>query len=118
MLGYLAARDGALAARARTWRETTGALPGPFEAWLAHRSLATLEVRLARAEANARALARALEARDDVTGAADLVADVERALDSSLGCGPRTPTSAQAPVMRAAVGAPTDLVRRPAWPPA
>ena len=68
VLGYLAARDGALATRARTWREITGALPGPFEAWLAHRSLATLEVRLARAEANARALARALEVRDDVTG--------------------------------------------------
>ena len=31
---------------------------GPFEAWLAHRSLATLGLRLERSQANARALAR------------------------------------------------------------
>jgi cystathionine gamma-lyase len=44
----------------------TGAVPGPFETWLAHRSLATLAVRLERQEANAEVLARALRARDDV----------------------------------------------------
>jgi cystathionine gamma-lyase len=52
----------------RAWRSTTGAIPGPFEAWLAHRSLATLAVRLERQEANAAALADVLRARDDVSG--------------------------------------------------
>src|SRR5439155_9648348 len=37
-----------------------------FEAWLAHRSLATLDVRLERQCANALALAEMLAARDDV----------------------------------------------------
>ena len=34
---------------ARGWRIRTGAILGPFEAWLAHRSLATLGLRLERA---------------------------------------------------------------------
>jgi len=66
VLGYVAAADPALAARARAWRSLTGAIAGPFEAWLAHRSLATLDVRHERQCANALALARALAARDDV----------------------------------------------------
>jgi cystathionine gamma-lyase len=66
VLGYAAARDPALAADLRSWRTLTGAIPGPFEAWLAHRSLATLAVRLERQEGNARALAGLLHARDDV----------------------------------------------------
>jgi cystathionine gamma-lyase len=42
-------------------------VPGPFEAWLAHRSLATLEVRLERQCATALELATMLAARPDVT---------------------------------------------------
>jgi cystathionine gamma-lyase len=34
-----------------------GAIPGPFEVWLAHRSLGTLDLRLARQSANAAAVA-------------------------------------------------------------
>jgi cystathionine gamma-lyase len=60
-------RDPELAAGLRTWRSQTGGIPGPFEAWLAHRSLATLGLRLERASANALALAEALRERDDVT---------------------------------------------------
>jgi len=67
VLGYVAVRDGERLAAVRSWRSTTGAIPGPFEAWLAHRSLATLAVRLERQEANAAALAEALRARADVT---------------------------------------------------
>jgi cystathionine gamma-lyase len=67
VLGYVAARDPERLAALRSWRSTTGAIPGPFEAWLAHRSLATLAVRLERQEANAAALAEALRARDDVS---------------------------------------------------
>jgi cystathionine gamma-lyase len=69
VLGYVAARDPARAASLRTWRGTAGAIPGPFEAWLAHRSLATLAVRLERQEQNAAAILELLRARADVTGA-------------------------------------------------
>jgi cystathionine gamma-lyase len=68
LLGAVSVRDPALVAELRTWRSRTGAVLGPFEAWLAHRSLATLGLRLERSQANARALAEALAGRDDVTG--------------------------------------------------
>jgi cystathionine gamma-lyase len=68
LMGAVSVRDGALAAELRAWRSRTGAVLGPFEAWLAHRSLATLGLRLERSQANAAAIARALAARDDVTG--------------------------------------------------
>jgi cystathionine gamma-lyase len=55
MLGYAVAGAG-LAGRIRSWRDGTGAIPGPFEAWLAHRSLATLDLRLTRQSANAAAV--------------------------------------------------------------
>ena len=67
LLGCVSVRDVAHAQELIDWRIRTGAILGPFEAWLAHRSLATLGLRLERAQANARALAEALEARDDVT---------------------------------------------------
>ncbi|MDP9385376.1 MAG: cystathionine gamma-lyase [Actinomycetota bacterium] len=66
LLGSVAVRDGALAADLRAWRSQTGAIPSPFEAWLAHRSLATLELRLARQSQNALALAGRLADRDGV----------------------------------------------------
>ncbi len=68
MVGYIATRDPALAGTVRDWRRTAGSIPGPFEAWLAHRSLATLELRLARGCENAAAIAEQLVARDDVGG--------------------------------------------------
>lgn len=68
LLGYLATRDAALLARLRTWRDHTGAVPGPFDAWLAHRSLATLDLRLARQSSNAAAIASMLAGRSDVAG--------------------------------------------------
>ncbi|MBD0280807.1 MAG: cystathionine gamma-lyase [Thermoleophilaceae bacterium] len=68
MLGYVATRDPDRAAGLRDWRRDAGAVPGPFEAWLGHRSLATLDVRLERESANALALAELLGARDDVSG--------------------------------------------------
>ena len=68
LLGAVSVRDPGLATELRAWRSRTGAILGPFEAWLAHRSLATLGLRLERSQANARAVAEALAARDDVTG--------------------------------------------------
>lgn len=69
LLGYVAASDRSRAADMRAWRTETGAIPGPFEAWLAHRSLATLAVRVERQEATAAEVFAALERRADVTGA-------------------------------------------------
>jgi cystathionine gamma-lyase len=66
LLGYIATRNDSLLAALRQWRDQTGAIPGAFDAWLAHRSLATLDVRLARQSANAAAIAAMLTARDDV----------------------------------------------------
>ncbi|AYG81704.1 Cystathionine beta-lyase [Streptomyces hundungensis] len=68
LLGYVVCRDPRLAARVRTWRKVVGAIPGPMEAWLAHRSLATLHLRADRQAANALALAEALAKRGEVTG--------------------------------------------------
>jgi cystathionine gamma-lyase len=67
VLGYVAVRDPARAQAMRDWRGLTGAIPGPFEVWLAHRSLPTLAVRLERQEASARALVELLEAHPVAT---------------------------------------------------
>ncbi|MFB7713122.1 cystathionine gamma-lyase [Streptomyces sp. NPDC056105] len=68
LLGYVTCRDAELTAAVRGWRKIVGAIPGPMEAWLAHRSLATLQLRAERQNANALALALALRGRDDVEG--------------------------------------------------
>jgi cystathionine gamma-lyase len=67
LLGAVSVRDPDLAQRLRTWRSQTGGIAGPFEAWLVHRSLATLGMRLARSSANATALADALRGHPRVT---------------------------------------------------
>jgi cystathionine gamma-lyase len=63
VLGHVAVRDPDWAQRLRTWRTQFGAIPGPMEVWLAHRSLLTLDVRLERMGANALAIARFLQDR-------------------------------------------------------
>ncbi|MFF3642975.1 cystathionine gamma-lyase [Streptomyces sp. NPDC002564] len=68
LLGYVACRDAEAAAAVKRWRKIVGAIPGPMEAWLAHRSLATLHLRADRQNANALALATALRERTDVSG--------------------------------------------------
>ncbi|MFD5386557.1 cystathionine gamma-lyase [Streptomyces sp. NPDC127074] len=68
LLGYVTCRDPRLAAQVRAWRKTVGAIPGPMEAWLAHRSLATLQLRVDRQAATALALAEALRDRPEITG--------------------------------------------------
>jgi cystathionine gamma-lyase len=57
LLGYVAAAD---VERVRAARSKVGTIAGPFEVWLAHRSLATLDVRLERECANAQRLAEAI----------------------------------------------------------
>lgn len=60
VLGALVTRDPALHARFTAHRTTFGAVPGPFEAYLALRGLRTLALRVERAGANAADLARRL----------------------------------------------------------
>ncbi|KUL26848.1 cystathionine gamma-lyase [Streptomyces regalis] len=60
LLGYVTGRDAEAMAAVRRWRKIIGAIPGPMEAWLAHRSLATLQLRVERQNANALAVAEAL----------------------------------------------------------
>ncbi|SEE01545.1 cystathionine gamma-lyase [Streptomyces sp. 3213] len=68
LLGYVAGTDAAAMTAVRRWRKVVGAIPGPMEAWLAHRSIATLQLRVDRQDATALILAEALRGRDDVTG--------------------------------------------------
>lgn len=60
LLGYVTGRDAEAMAAVRRWRKIVGAIPGPMEAWLAHRSLATLQLRVERQNATALAVAEAL----------------------------------------------------------
>jgi len=57
VFGHVASRDSGLLAAVRDWRKVYGAIPGPFESWLVHRGLETLEVRFERMCNNAEALA-------------------------------------------------------------
>ncbi|BAG20489.1 putative cystathionine/methionine gamma-synthase/lyase [Streptomyces griseus subsp. griseus NBRC 13350] len=68
LLGHVTCRDPRLTADVRRWRKVVGAIPGPMEAWLAHRSLSTLQLRVDRQCATALALAEALTERAEVTG--------------------------------------------------
>jgi cystathionine gamma-lyase len=66
ILGHVTIKDPARVDAFRTWRTQHGAIPGPMEVWLAHRSLPTLPLRMARQCASAQALAEFLASRRDV----------------------------------------------------
>ena len=66
LLGYVCAA-GVLLNGVRAWRTDTGAIPSGIDAWLAHRSLATLDLRLRRQTENAYALAQLLVTRSEVS---------------------------------------------------
>ncbi|MFE7457796.1 cystathionine gamma-lyase [Streptomyces sp. NPDC057554] len=68
LLGHVTCRAPELAADVRRWRKVVGAIPGPMETWLAHRSLATLQLRVDRQCTTALALAESLAERAEVTG--------------------------------------------------
>ena len=68
LLGYVASRSPEIMTAFRVWRDSTGGIPGNFDAWLAHQSLATLDLRLTRQSENAAAIAPALGAHPAVTG--------------------------------------------------
>lgn len=66
LLGHAATKDLALATALRAWRTQHGGIPGPMEVWLAHRSLATLPVRLRQQCATAERLAGYLASHAEV----------------------------------------------------
>ncbi len=66
LAGHVASRDDDLITKIRDYRRLGGAIISPFDAFLLHRGLETLELRLERANANALALADYLRSRSDV----------------------------------------------------
>lgn len=66
LFGHVSSRDAGIIGAVRDWRRVAGAIPGPFEAWLVHRGLETLEVRLSRMCANAQLLAERLSEHEKV----------------------------------------------------
>jgi len=56
-LGYVAAKDATMQKKIYDFAVTTGMTASPFDCWLAERGLATFELRFARAQSNAAALA-------------------------------------------------------------
>jgi cystathionine gamma-lyase len=66
VLGHVSAANAEDASLLQTWRTQHGAIPGPMEVWLAHRSLATLPLRLTRQCESAQKLAEFLESESAV----------------------------------------------------
>jgi cystathionine gamma-synthase len=61
LLGAVATRDEELVQRLRAWRRAGGGIPGSFEAWLAHRGVRTLALRIERQSETALRVARHLQ---------------------------------------------------------
>lgn len=68
LFGHVASRDSDIIAKVTNWRELAGGIPGPFEAWLVHRGLETLEVRFDRMCSSAETIARRLKGHRAVSG--------------------------------------------------
>jgi cystathionine gamma-lyase len=68
LLGHVSTTDDELYQRVQGWRNHTGSTPGPFEAWLGHRSMSTLDLRLARQATNASVVAELLAGTPVVRG--------------------------------------------------
>jgi cystathionine gamma-lyase len=67
VLGHVATADESQAATLRTWRTEHGSIPGPMEVWLAHRSLATVALRMTQQCSSAQQLAEFLDSHPAVT---------------------------------------------------
>ena len=57
LFGHVTSRNPEIIAAVTDWRKLAGAIPGPFEAWLVHRGLETLEVRFDRMCSSAETIA-------------------------------------------------------------
>lgn len=68
LFGHIASRSPEIMATVADWRKLSGAIPGPFEAWLVYRGLETLEVRFDRMCGSAETIAARLAVRRDLHG--------------------------------------------------
>ena len=68
LAGQVTTRNSGLASAMRSWRKAAGAIISPFDAYLLHRGVQTLELRSDRASANAMALGRLLSTVPGITG--------------------------------------------------
>jgi cystathionine gamma-lyase len=68
LFGHVASRSEEIIAAVTDWRETSGSIPSPFDAWLVHRGLETLEVRFDRMCSSAELIARRLKDHPAVQG--------------------------------------------------
>ena len=66
LFGHVASRDEALMDKVRQWRKLSGSIASPFDAFLVHRGLMTLDVRLSRMCHNAETLVPIFEAASSV----------------------------------------------------
>jgi cystathionine gamma-lyase len=66
LFGHISVTDEALWTELQRQRTVSGAIPGPFETWMVHRGLGTLDVRLARQAENAAALVAKLRGHEAV----------------------------------------------------
>jgi cystathionine gamma-lyase len=57
LFGHVASRNPEIVAAVQDWRKTTGSIPSPFDAWMVHRGLETLEIRFESMCANAEFIA-------------------------------------------------------------
>lgn len=67
LAGHVASRRPELLEAVKSWKRLAGAIVSPFDAFLLHRGMETLELRVARANANALAIATALSGDPRVT---------------------------------------------------
>lgn len=68
LFGHVASRDADVIEAVTEWRENAGGIPGPFEAWLVHRGLETLELRFERMCSSAEVIANRLKQHKAVDG--------------------------------------------------
>lgn len=66
LFGHVASRNPDVIEAVKDWRKTCGAIPGPFEAWLVHRGLETLDIRFERMCDTAEYIAPRLKAHPKV----------------------------------------------------
>jgi cystathionine beta-lyase/cystathionine gamma-synthase len=66
VIGVAVTRDAGIAERLRFFQNAAGAVPGPFDCFLALRGLRTLALRVGRHNANASEVAQFLAERDDI----------------------------------------------------
>src|SRR4051812_48420306 len=68
LLGHVSTTSDEVFDRVKGWRDHTGSTPGAFDAWLGHRSMSTLDLRLTRQGETAAAVAMVLAGHPAVTG--------------------------------------------------